>query len=87
MRFKLWRRSSAPVARERLQILLEYERRTDHSEFITTLCNEIVAVIAKHVPLDPEKVQVKVERGDAVSMVEVDVEIPNSHGALQLARG
>jgi len=81
MRFGFWRRSSAPAARERLQILLEYERRAGQSDLVAVLCDEIIAVIAKHMPLDPEKVQVKVERGDAVSMVEVDVEIPNAHSA------
>ncbi len=45
MRFGFWRRGSAPVARERLQILLEYERRIGQSDLIAVLCDEIVAVI------------------------------------------
>ena len=48
--------SSAPVARERLQILLEYERRmVSQSSLITTLKEEILAVVARHVDIDPEK--------------------------------
>jgi cell division topological specificity factor len=82
MRFGLFRRSSAPVARERLQILLEFERRIDGSDLLGRLRDEIIAVIAKHVTLDPENVQVKIDRGKTVSMLEVDVEIPNSYGAL-----
>ncbi|HYP63334.1 MAG TPA: cell division topological specificity factor MinE, partial [Acidocella sp.] len=36
---------------------------------------EILAVIAKHVSIDPEKVNVKLERGDHVSTLEVNVEM------------
>jgi cell division topological specificity factor len=72
------RRGSAPVARERLQILLEYERSPfSHSDLFTTLQEEILAVINRHVSVDADKVQVKVDRGDTVSRLEVDVEIPN----------
>ncbi|HYP57822.1 MAG TPA: cell division topological specificity factor MinE [Beijerinckia sp.] len=71
------RRSSAPVARERLQILLAHERAViGQSDLISILREEILAVIAKHVQMDPDKVQVKMDRGDAVSTLEVDVEIP-----------
>ncbi len=35
-----------------------------------------MAVIAKHFPVEPESIKVKMERGDAVSTLEVEVEIP-----------
>jgi cell division topological specificity factor len=73
------RRNSAPVARERLQILLEYERRIiSQSDLVAVLRQEILAVVSRHVSVDPEKVQVKVDRGAKVSMLEVDVEFPNT---------
>jgi cell division topological specificity factor len=72
------RRSTAPVARERLQILLEYERRlVGQSDLIAVLRDEIVAVVERHVVVDRDKVQVRVDRGVAVSILGVDVEIPN----------
>jgi cell division topological specificity factor len=72
------RRGSAPVARERLQILLEYERSPfSHSDLFTTLQEEILAAINRHISVDAEKVQVKVDRGDSVSRLAIDVEIPN----------
>ena len=40
------------------------------------LREEILAVIARHVPVERDKVQVKMDRGDAVSTLEVDIEIP-----------
>jgi cell division topological specificity factor len=82
--FKLLRRSggSAPVARERLQLLLAHERNTrNEPELLGILREEILAVIGKHVVLDPDKVQIKMDRGKTVSTLEVDIEIPNRMGA------
>ena len=71
------RQTSAPQARERLQILLAHERATvGHSDLVGLLREEILAVIAKHVAVDRDKVNVKMDRGDQVSTLEVDIEIP-----------
>lgn len=82
--FKMFRRGgSAPVARERLQILLAHERRSmGQSDLLNILRDEILAVVAKHIALEPEKIQVKMERGEPVSTLEVDVEIPNQFESL-----
>jgi cell division topological specificity factor len=80
------RRGSAPVARERLQVLLAHERRSlGQPSLIAVLREEILAVIARHVSVTPDNVQVKMDRGDAVSTLEIDIEIPNSSGALLAA--
>ena len=47
------------------------------SDLVAMLREEILAVIAKHVTVEPDKVQVKMDRGDAVSTLEVEVEVPN----------
>ena len=74
--------SSAPVARERLQILLEYERRmVSQSSLITTLHAEILGVVARHVNIDPERVHVSIDRGEGFSTLAVDIEIPNRTAA------
>lgn len=71
------RKSSAPVARDRLQILLSHERTiAGGSDLVALLREEILAVIKKHVQVDSEKVQVKMDRGAAMSTLEVDIEIP-----------
>ena len=73
--------ASAPKARERLQILLEYERcLVRQSDLIVVLREEILAVVARHVSIDPEKVQVTVERHEEVSTLAVDIELPNASG-------
>ena len=72
------RNASAPVARERLQILLAHERGLlGQPDLLATLREEILAVVSKHVTLDPEKVIVRLERGKNVSTLEVDIEVPN----------
>ena len=79
--FKLLRRGSAPVARERLQILLAHERNArGQPDLLGILREEILAVISRHVPFEPGKVQIKLDRGKSVSTLEVDIEIPNGLG-------
>jgi cell division topological specificity factor len=73
------REATAPVARERLQILLSHERGLlGQSDLLLTLREEILAVVSKHIVLDPDKVIVKLDRGKTVSTLEVDIEVPNN---------
>ena len=76
--FKLFSRTqSAPAARERLQVLLAHERAsTGGSDIVAKLRDEILRVIAKHMQIDQDKVSVRMERGEQVSTLAVDVEIP-----------
>ncbi|TKT82901.1 cell division topological specificity factor MinE [Aquamicrobium sp. LC103] len=75
------KKSSAPTARERLQVLLAHERASvGHSDLVAQLREEILAVIAKHVQVDGDKVKVKMDRGEQVSTLEVDIEIPLKAG-------
>ena len=78
--FRLFRsESSAPVARERLQILLEYERRQSGGrDLAAVLRDEIIAVISRHVTVDPDRVQVKLDRRDRMSTLAVDIQFPNA---------
>ncbi len=71
------RATTAPVARDRLQILLAHERAANgRSDLAAILQEEILAVIAKHIEIDRDKVQVKLDRGAAVSTLEIDIEMP-----------
>jgi cell division topological specificity factor len=77
------RRTSAPVARERLQILLAHERANNgaSSDLVQVLQDEILAVIKKHMAIERDKVLVKLDRGSAVSTLEIDIEMPGITGA------
>lgn len=69
--------SSAPAARERLQVLLAHERASvGDSDLVGKLRDEILKVISKHMKIDSEKVSVTMERGDQMSTLAVDIEIP-----------
>jgi cell division topological specificity factor len=69
---------SAPVARDRLQILLQHERvSAGSSDLVAKLREEILGVIARHVDIPADKVQVKMQRAEAVSTLEVEIELPN----------
>ena len=82
------RRTSAPVARERLQVLLAHERASlgGKSDLLMLLQEEILAVIAKHFTIDRDKVQIKLDRGDSVSTLEIDVEVPSMARMPEAAR-
>jgi len=77
-------RSTAPVARERLQVLLAHERALDgRADLAAVLQQEILEVIGRHIPVDRDKVLVKLERGGHVSTLAIDIEMPEA----ALARG
>jgi len=79
---KFFRRGSASTARERLQILLAHERvACSDPHLLGVLREEILAVIGRHVALDPDRVQIKMDRGKSVSTLAVDIEIPNDRPA------
>ena len=81
------RNNSAPVARERLQVLLAHERAfVGKSDLLAVLQEEIIAVIARHVTIDRDKVQIKLDRGDPISTLEIDVEVPSVAAAAALRR-
>ncbi|KPF46740.1 cell division topological specificity factor MinE [Rhizobium sp. G187] len=75
--FSLFRKQqSAPMARERLQVLLAHERSSMGTDLVAVLREEILAVIAKHVQVDSDRVKVKMDRDEHMSILEIDVEIP-----------
>lgn len=72
-------RTTAPVARERLQVLLAHERAlSGGADLAAVLKQEILEVIARHIPIDRDRVMVKLDRGDQVSTLEIDVEMPDA---------
>lgn len=79
---------SAPIARERLQILLAHERgMRGQPDLLMQLREEILAAVSRHVALDPDKVIVRMERGKHVSTLEVDIELPNEPAVPLAATG
>jgi cell division topological specificity factor len=73
----LFKRRTAPVARDRLKVLLEHERAfAGKPDLVAILRDEILAVIRKHVAVDPERVRIKADRAGKMSTLTLDIEIP-----------
>ena len=70
--------SSAPVARERLQILLAYERSlVRHTDLIAVLREDILVAVGRHIVIDHDRIQIEVERRGESSIFEVEIDIPD----------
>jgi cell division topological specificity factor len=81
------RSSTAVVARERLQIVLSHERLArGQSDLIALLREEILVAVAKHVLIERDKIHISMERGENVSSLEINIEIPHSPD-MQMAAG
>ncbi len=77
------RQGSAPLARERLQILLQHERAAGRQpDLLAILQDEILATIARQITVERENVRVRIDRGATVSTLEIDVEIPHAPGTV-----
>ena len=74
--------NSASAAKERLQIVLAHERigRT-REDFLPKLQQELVAVVARYVAIDPGKVAVNLDRGGDMSTLAIEIELPAPSGA------
>jgi len=75
---------SAPVARERLQLLLAHERSASDgdSDLLEVLRDEILQVIAKHVAVDRKKLKISLDRQEGLSTLEVETEIRTASSVL-----
>jgi len=76
--FLFARRGTAPLARERLQIILAHERALNgkSGDLVRVLQEEILAVVARHLKVEREMVQIKLDRGAGISTLEIDIQMP-----------
>jgi cell division topological specificity factor len=82
--FGLFGNRSAPVARERLKILLAHERAAANGpNLISVLQEEILAVVARHIAINPDMVQLKLTKGKAASTLKIDIALPG-HPAVRM---
>ena len=77
--FRSQKKSSASVARERLQLILINERSDgDNStpDYLPRLQRELVEVISRYVKINPDDIKVNMERQDSLEILEVKIEMP-----------
>ena len=69
--------SSAQVAKERLRIIVSQERgKRGGPDYLPLLRKELLEVIRKYVNVDPDAIQVNVEREDGHEVLELSVALP-----------
>lgn len=72
------RNTTASVAKERLQIIISHERiQRNAPDYLPKLQEEILAVIAKYVPINRDQVSVNLERMGDSSVLELNVTMPD----------
>jgi cell division topological specificity factor len=79
----LFRRSppTANLAKERLRIIVAQERgKRNAPDYLPLLRRELLEVIRKYVNVDPDAVQVVVEREDGHEVLELSVSLPEKAG-------
>jgi cell division topological specificity factor len=70
---------SAEAARDRLQILLAHERTCCSSpEVLPLLQRDIMNVIERHMRVGGDSVDIRIERGDDLSTLEINIELPGT---------
>lgn len=70
--------SAASVAKERLQIIISHERAQRNTpDYLPQLQDEILAVIAKYIPISRDKVFVNLERIGDNAVLELNVTMPD----------
>lgn len=75
--------ASANVAKERLRIIVAQERaQRGTPDYIAVLRREILEVIRKYVNVDPDAVQITVERDGEHEVLELSVSLPDKAGAM-----
>ncbi|QCI23328.1 cell division topological specificity factor MinE [Buchnera aphidicola] len=72
------KKSTANVAKERLQIIVAERRKKDNEpNYLPELKQEILRVICKYVKVDPNMISVQLDqKGNDISILELNVTIP-----------
>lgn len=74
------KKSTANIAKERLQIIVAERRRGDSEpHYLPQLKRDILEVICKYVKIDPDMVTVQLDqKGDDISILELNVTLPEA---------
>ena len=69
---------SAPIAKERLQLIIAHERaeQTSAPDFLPALQQELLAVISKYVSVNADDIKVAREKKGNFEVLEVNIVLP-----------
>ncbi|HLU13888.1 MAG TPA: cell division topological specificity factor MinE [Arenimonas sp.] len=75
-------RNSASVAKNRLQILIQQERRMRNApDYLPVLQRELLEVIRKYINVDAEAVKVDLHRDGDSELLDISVQLPEKPAA------
>ncbi len=79
--FRKNQKSSASVAKERLQILVAHERsaRDNTPSYLPRLKEDLLKVIRRYVDIEPEQVQVTLDSDGNQEFLELNIALPDDH--------
>ncbi|MDY6909703.1 MAG: cell division topological specificity factor MinE [Thermodesulfobacteriota bacterium] len=68
-------RSSAKVARERMQVVLMHDRMDLTPDIMDSLKNDILAVLARYMEIDQNSIRVDLEQGKGYTALVSNVQV------------
>ncbi len=77
--FKSNRKSSASVAKERLQIIVARERATRNGpDYLPLMKEELLLVVRKYIQIDNDAVKIQLDREGDCEVLELNITLPDS---------
>lgn len=72
------KKKTANLAKDRLRILFAHERSERNApDYLPKLREEILAVIAKYVDIDQDKLQISIDEADGFEVLELNLVLPD----------
>lgn len=77
-------RSTASLAKERLQIIVSHENSSQNGkDIIQQLQKELLEVLQRYVKVDQDLIKVQLERNGDQSVLELNVTLPDAESLMQ----
>lgn len=72
-------KKSAATAKERLQIVVSHQRTEGGDvDFLPKMRHELLTVISKYVKINPEQINVQLQRNGNCSILELNIMLPTA---------
>ena len=74
--FRSTSRSSASLAKERLQIIVAHERRQAQSpDFLPLMQRDILEVVRKYIPISEEQIKLSIDKRGDFEVLELNISL------------
>ncbi len=69
------KKRSAETAKERLQVILAYERAANSTPFLEDMKKDLLQVISKYIKIDPSTIKINLEKDESMEILEINIPI------------